>query len=333
MSGIDDTVAGLAGLDSRIAFGEEATFGTRVTPDRSFEFLNESIAADYQRIQSEALRSSQFNPRWAEGSIAVDGDVAFELANQGFGVLLKHAFGNVSTEEVIVGEVWKHTFTPADRATMAGLSLTGQVVRGGDSGVPFDYLGLKIAQLQLSCDVDQIAQLQVTFAGREEKIDANPAHDLAIPDGLVLMTFVHGSLSVAGSEVAVNSASATLENSLNTDRRRLGSRLRRNMQQNGFRSFTGTFNADFQSDAALYNRYVSGEESQLQLLFDAGPIGATGENFLLQIDANVRYDGSTPTVGGAEEIRQEIEWQAVPTDADGDSGAVTVEYQTTDENP
>lgn len=333
MSSIDDTAVGLRGLDSRIAFGEQADYVTRATPDRSFEFLNESITADYQRLESQALRSSQFNPRWAEGSIAVDGDVSFELANQGFGLLLEHAFGNVSTEELVVGEAFRHTFTPGDKNTMAGRNLTGQIVRGGDQGVPFDYVGLKVAQLQISCDVDQIAQVQVTFAGREELVDQHPAHTLAIPDNLVLMTFVHGALSIAGSEIAVNSASATLENNLATDRRRLGSKLRRNMMQNGFRTMSGNFNADFQSDVALYNRYVSGEESQLELVFDAGPIGTTGENFQLRLVGNVRYNGETPTVGGPEEIRQNIEWQSVPTDADGDAGAITCEYVTSDDTP
>lgn len=330
---IDDTAVGLRGLDSRIAFGEESSFGDRATPDRSFEFLNESLAAERERITSQALRSSQFNPRWAEGSVSVDGDVSFELANQGFGLLLKHAFGQVDTTELTAGEAYRHTFTVGSNDDMKDLSLTAQVVRGGDEGARFDYLGLKVASLEISCDVGEIAQVQATFAGRDEQVNAEDAHQLAIPDDLILMTFVHGSLSIATDEVAVQSASATLENNLATDRRRLGSKLRRNMMLNDFRSFTGSFNADFAADAALYNRFVNAEEVALELVFDAGPIGQTGENFKLRIASNVRFDGNTPTVDGADEIRQEIEWQAVPTDADGDDGAVTVEYTTSDETP
>ena len=323
---IDDGAAVRLGTNAKFGFAAETTYGERVAPDRSMEARSEGFTEDRQRIESQALRKQSFQPRWAEGSIAVDGDMSFEVPNQGFGLLLEHALGNVSTEELVAGEAWKHTFTPAE--DLVAKSLTTQVVMDDQ---PKDIVGCKVGSLQFSCSVDEILTSTVSFIGREMLLDQTE-HTDAFPDNLVLLTFVHGSLQIASGEVAVNSVDATLDNGLEADRRRLGSKLRRNPQRTSFRDFTGSFEADF-TDLTLYNRYVNGEEAQLDLTFEGPQIGATSENFTLRVIANVRFDGETPTVDGPGEIRQPMQFKAIPTDADGDSGALTIEYTTTDDTP
>ena len=310
------------GWRSLLAFGQEANYGERATPDRSFEFRSESLTMDQERIESEAIRRSEFSPRWGEGTRGVEGDVTFELANKGFGLLFLNAFGEVATTETVVGEVWEHVFTAAD---LTDKSLTCQVVR---DDVPFDYTGLKIGQLQLSCQVGQIATVQLSLVGRDEQTDQTE-HAEAFPSDLQLLTFIHGSLEIDDEEIAVNEVQNTLNNGLNTDRRRLGSGLRRNPQRTAFRDFTGNFNADF-TDLALYNRFISGEHAKLVQKFEGAEIGSTGENYSLTITSHVRFDGNTPTVGGPDEIRQEIPFKAFPTDTED---AVEFAYVTDDETP
>lgn len=323
---IDDAAAVKLGTNAKFGFAAESTYGTRVEPARSMEVRSEGFSEDRQRLESQALRKQSFQPRWAEGSIAVDGDVTVEVPNQGFGLLLEHALGNVSTEELVAGEAWKHTFTPAQ--DLVSKSLTAQVVMDDQ---PKDAIGCKIGSLQLSCSVDEILTSTISFIGRELLTDKTEHAD-AFPTGLELLTFVHGSLLIASSEIAVSSFDATLNNGLEANRRRLGSKLRRNPQRTSFRDFTGTFEADF-TDLALYNRYVNGEEAELDLTFEGPPIGTTSENFTLRIIANVRFDGDTPMVEGPGEIRQPMSFKAIPTDANGDSGALTVEYTTSDDTP
>lgn len=315
------------GWRSALAFGEESAYGDPASPTRSYEFRSEGLALQQERIESEAIRNSEFQPRWGAGTRGVEGDVTFELANKGFGLLLKHALGGVETDELVVGEAWRHTFTPAD---LAPLSLTAQVLR---DDVAFDYSGLKVGSLAIECSVGDIATLTTSLVGRDEATGGTP-HTPAFPDGLDLLTFVHGAVLLgddgAEDEIPVSTVSATLENGLETDRRRLGSGLRRNPQRTAYRDLTGSFEADF-TDLGLYQRFVSGEEGRLVIRFQGGEIGATGEHYGLEIVTNVRFDGETPTVDGPDEIRQTMEFKAFPSDAVPD--AVEVAYTTDDETP
>lgn len=315
------------GWRSALAFGEETDYAEGGTPDRSFEFRSEGLALQQERIESEAIRASEFQPRWGAGTRGVEGDVTFELANKGFGLIFKHALGDVSTEELTAGESWRHVFTPGD---LSGLSLAAQVIR---DDVPFDYTGLKVQSLALECAVGDIATLTASLVGRDEATDGS-AHTPAFPSGLDLLTFVHGAVLLgdegAEDEIPVSTVSLTLENGLETDRRRLGSGLRRNPQRTAYRDLTGSFEADF-TDLSLYQRFVSGDEARLVLRFVGGEIGSTGDDYGLEIVTNVRFDGETPTVGGPDEIRQSMEWKAFPSDAVPDT--VEVAYTTDDETP
>jgi hypothetical protein len=319
-----DQAAVKLGYQSRLAFGVESAYGVRAAPDRSLEFRSESLSASKNRIESEALRSSEFSPRWGKGTEGVAGDVVFELADMGFGFLFEHALGAVATTELVLGEAYRHRFTPGD---MHPKSLTAQVVRGGD--VPFDYTGLKVTSLEMACSVGEIAVLTANFAGRAEQTDQT-AHVEAFPDGFDLFTFVHGTIELGGAEIPVNQAGWTLENSLDIDRHRLGSAHRRVPQRSGFRQLTGSFNADFQ-DLTHYNRFVSGEHAALTLNFEGGPIGTSGEFAAFVLRTEVRTDGNTPTVQGPQEIRQELEWRAFPSTALPDT--VEIDYVTSDATP
>lgn len=322
--GIDQAATKL-GWRSLLALGEEAggAWAAPVLPTRSFEFRSESLQQQRARIESEAVRRSEFSPRWGEGAVGVGGSVTMEHATKGFGLIWLHALGDVATTEVVPGEVYSHLFTPGD---LQGRSLTAQVIR---DDVAFDYTGLKVASLQLSCAVDQIATIVPAFIGRAELL-GQAEHVEAFPDGFDLLTFIHGNLTIGGEPVAVNSVQSTLENSLDDARRRLGTPYRRHPQRTGFRDLTATLNADF-ADLSLYNRFVSGEHAELDLRFVAGEIGATGEDYELRLRTTVRFDGPTPTVEGPTEIRQEVNVKAFPSDAIPDTVEVT--YVTDDATP
>lgn len=323
---VDDGAAVKQGFRSQIGFGEESSYNTRVAPDRFYEFRSEGLSMARNRLESQAVRNRHFQTRWGEGSRGWEGDVAFELANRGFGRIFEHAFGSVATtqpDSTNAPNVYDHEFTPGD---LVGYSLTVQV---GRDDLPFDLTGGKVGSLQIACSTDEIAVITASLVGADEATDQSMA-SASYPD-IELMTFVHGSLSIAGSEVAVNDFSGTLNNGLNTDRRRLGSGIRRNPQRTAFRDFSGTFNADF-TDLTMYNRFVNGDEAALVLLFEGSAIEDT-YNYQVQITSNIRFDGDTPTVGGLEEIRQPVSWKAFPTTADGDDGACTLLYRTDDSSP
>lgn len=315
----------LLGFNSQLAIGEEGTYGTYAAGTRTLEFVTEGLTRAETRLESQAIRAIQFQPRYALGQRSVSGDLTLELGSVGQGVLLKHAFGAVATDAAGAPDVYVHTFTPGD---LDGLGLSVQVDR---DGVPFSYLGCKVASLNLACQVGQIAQMVLSLVGQDEVTDETAAA-AAFPADLELLTFVGASLSLGGTELEVQSADLTMNNTLNGERWKWGSRVTREPLRNGFRDVTGTFEVNFE-DLTLYNRYVDGELATLVMNFEGITEIDTGVVPSLEITALVRTDGSTPTVSGPGEIMQSVPFKAFPGDGGTDADAITAVLTTTDATP
>jgi len=320
-----------SGLSAQLGFAEESTYGTPVTVTRFYEFRSEEMKLEIGRIESQALRSGariQRSDRWSAGQKNVGGDIELELANKSFGLLFKHMFGGVSSSQPDAGgnpTVWEHTFTPGDLPT----SLTAQVGRTGVDGTtrPFTYHGCRVASWSLEASVGEIVTLTLSLLGEDE----DTATGLAVasyPSALSLLTFVQGSLTVGGSAFDVKDIKLEGDNGLADDRYFLGSQLRKNPLEAAMREYTGEVTAEF-TDLTAYNRYVNGAEAALVLLFRGGLISGTF-NFDTQITANVRFDGETPNVSGAEIIEQPMQFKCLGNTS---ASAITLLYRTTDTAP
>jgi hypothetical protein len=323
------------GLDAQIGFAEETTYGTPVTVDRFYEFLSEEIKTEKGRVESQGLRSGarvQRSSRWVAGPQQAGGEVEFELANKGFGRLLKHMFGNVATSTPGGGTLTRdHTFTPASLDT---LSLTMQIgrppVTAGAAAQAFTYHGSKIAEWELECAVGAIPKLTLALLSEEEDT-ATALAAASYPSGLATFAPESVTLSVAGSAVTdVEAITIRGNNTLKDDRFNIGSTKRRNPLEVGLREYTGEFSGEF-VDLTAYNRFINGTEVALVLLME----GATIEGSLkyhLQFTCNVRFDGETPTVGGPELVEQPLSFKCLNTGS-GDGTAITAVYRTTDTTP
>ena len=317
-------------LDAQIGFVDESTFGTPVTVTRFHEFVSETLKMDQARIESVALRSGTRvlrSDRWGLGKKTVGGDVTFELANKSFGLLFKHMFGGVaSAQPDSVGNptVWKHTFTPGAYPT----SMTAQVGRTDVGGVTraFTYHGCRVESWELGCSVDEIASLKISLNGEDEDTSTSLA-TVSYPASLSLLTFVNGTLSIGGSSASVMSASIGGQNGLATDRYFLGSTLRKQQLEMGQRTYSGTFEAEFEA-LTHYNRFVNGTEAEIILNFQGGVISGAF-NYEAKITANVRFDGETPSIGGTEIVGQTLPFKVV----DNGTTSIKLEYQTTDTAP
>lgn len=319
-----------SGLSAQIGFAEESTYGTPVTVTRFYEFREESLKLDVQRIESSALRANARvlrSDRWAAGRKSVEGDVTFELANKSFGLLAKHAFGGIVTAQPDAGgnpTVYKHTVTPGDLP----ISLTGQVGRTDVGGTTrsFTYHGLRVASWELACAVNDIASLKLGFIGEDEDTGTALA-SVSYPASLSLLTFVNGTLTIGGSAADVKSATISGNNGLADDRYFLGSALRKQPVENAWREYSGSFEGEFESLTA-YNRFVNGTEAEIVLLF-AGATISTTYKYEAKITAQVRFDGATPTVNGPGVLPQNLPWKVV----DNGTTSIKLEYQTTDSTP
>lgn len=321
-----------SGLDSQLTIVEEAAYGAGGAYSRWYEMLSESLKQTVGRIDSAGLRKGkrvQRSADWSPGAKSVEGDIVMEVPNKGFGVFLRHMFGNIVTSQpdaVASPTVFEHLATPGD---LAGKSLGVQIGRPDIAGTvhPFSYDGCKVTSWQIGVSVNEFARATLSLLGEEEHTTVALASPAAYPAGLDKLDYVGSSLSIAGTVKRVRSFTLGGNNGLTADRWRLGSQLRSEPQEAPLRDYTGTIDADFEG-LADYRRFVNGDEATLVAAFVGGII-EDAFPFELRLTCNVRFNGETPSVGGAEEIRQSLPFKCI----DAGAGAISALYRTTDATP
>lgn len=305
----------------------ESVYGTAATVDKFFDFTTESLKREQTRIESASLRRGRVisSENWALGTVKVAGDVEMELRPKGHAFWLAHAIGVAVTSQPAVGPsptVYMHTITPAALPQ----SFTLQIAKPDVSDVaqPFTYSGCRVSDWELSCEVDQFAKLKLSILGRNEATNIALAA-ASYPTANKPYTFVQGTITLAGAPFDVKTLNLQGANNLTDDRYFLGSVYRKRAEENAMREFTGTFGCEFDG-LTNYNRFVSGTEAEVVLLFDTGVAIEDALNYQCKITMNVRFDGETPSVGGAEIVPQNIPYKVV----DNGTTSLKIEYQTSD---
>ena len=320
-----------SGLSTQLGIIDETVYGTPVAVTRFYEFTNESLKFTQDRIESSALRSGtrlQRSDRWVLGKRSVAGSVEMEMQTKSMGLWFKHALGNCVTAQPSAGPdptVFTHTFTVGDYP----VGLTVQVGRTDVTGVTraFTYHGCKINEWGITAAVDEIVKCSFGLVGEDEDTITTLA-TATYPASSALFTFINGSFTVGGTALPVKSCEISGKNALDEGRYFLGSGLRKEPLENGFREITGKIAPEF-SDLTAYNRFVTGTEAALVMTFE-GAIISTTLKYSMVITANVRFDGETPTVGGTDVLQNPMNFKVV---GDTPASAFTMVYQTTDTLP
>lgn len=298
-----------SGLAAQLGLGEEVTVGTGVTPTVFLDLLDESLSADYQRLESAGIRTGRSiidSESWNGGPIVVAGSVGLEMKNRGQTKLWQHILGAPTTTG---SGPYTHTYVPKD---LSALGLTVQVGRPDVSGTvrPFTYAGCKVASAAVACTAGEIATLGLDLVGMSETTATSLASASFAAD-LKPFKFNHGSVSVAGSSLAVKSAEINIDNGLNTDRLFLGSQNYAAALQAAMRTISGSLTVEFGS-LTEYGRYTDGDEFAIVLEFDNGTDSAT-------FTMNARYDGVTQNVGGLDILEQTLPFKCIGDGSDADA--------------
>lgn len=300
-----------SGIDAQLGIGAESTYNTAVTPDRFFEFTDESITFERTRIDSKGLRNTRrIMRRFAPGTQKVSGNISMELIPGFTGLLLEHAIGSAQT----VGTT--HTFEPS---SIDGKSLTVQVGRPSVNGVvnPFTYTGMKVMGFSMKASIDEYVTAQWDFYGADEISD--PAvQPLATPvyssddDPFV---FIDASVNIDGTEYCFTDIDIKVENALKADRYFMcaaGAPAPKEPLENGYRKISGTLKGEF-DDLTLYNIYKTNAEVPLTITF-----GHADGHSLVQT-MNVRFDGENANVSGEDILEEGIPFMALSEVSDADA--------------
>jgi hypothetical protein len=308
----------------------EVTYGTAVVVTKFFDFIDESMAYDQDRMESASLRAQVrhlSSSNWDLGKVDVGGDISMELRPKGHGFWWNHAIGGVVSTQPNAGPdptVWLHTFTPGNLPT----SFTLQVAKPdlADVAQPFTYTGCRVSEWSLECATKEFAKMSMTVLGQQETT-ATALAVASYPTGNKPLRFIDGVMTIAGGAQDVMSVKLEGKNNLTEDRYFLGSPLRKQPLENALREITGTLETEF-NGLTNYQRFISGTEAQVVLTFTGAIISGIFP-YKTTITMNVRFDGETPKVGGPEVMKQPLKFKVV------DSGtlSIKVEYQTTDTTP
>lgn len=311
-----------SGLAGQIGFAQEASYGTYLAPTRFLELNSSSVKFERERIDSQGIRAGRrVLHRWAPGVQRIAGDVEFEMAPQGFGLIWLNVMGaNVTTGT----NPYTHTMTPGD---LSGKSLTIQVGKPDISGTvrSFSYLGCKITQAEISAAVNEYAIMNVSFYGNHLDT-AQALGTAAYPTGLTPFDFTKGSVTLAGSAFDVKEFNLTIDNGLAVDRhfiRATTPERSKEPLESTRREITGSMTADF-TDLTALNRFINGTEAALVLTFNAGASAQT------TITMNVRFDGEDVDLG-PELLEQPLSFKA--TSGTSDAAAITTVVVNADTTP
>lgn len=318
------------GLDRQAGYALETTYGTAVTVTRFLPLVSETLKKDITQTESGAqiagaqvLRSSQ----WKQGDAKVGGDLSHELYDQSFGILMKAAFGTVSTAGTAVP--YTHTFVPA----APSVSFTAQVGVPTTYGtvIPFTYSGCKIQSWELAAKAGEIVTWGMTVVAQEETLGTALA--AASYADLTSWHARYGTLTVAGTNVPVKSLKIGGKNMLSEDRRYVGSTIIAEPLRVNLGEWSGEFEAEWGNvgtasgtyGTSLYNKYMSGAESALVFTLVAGTLSGT-------ITANVRFDSQSRDAADNGVVKHTVPFKCI---ASGtlDSSAISVRLVNNDSTP
>jgi Phage tail tube protein len=314
-----------SGLAAQLGVVAETAYGTAVTVNRFYPFVDESLTQEIDRLESDGIiagarviRSEQ----WTPGRSTIEGDIGLELYQQFTGLLFEHMLGSITSSTA--GGVSTHTVTPG---SLTGKSLTVQVGKPDVTGTvqPFTYAGVKIASWELAAEVGEIVTLGLSCIAQTETTGITLATASYGTNAGRPFVYTQGSVSISGSGVCVRGLTVQGENNLDTDRECVGQAFINEPLEKDLREYTGTATLEF-SGLTQYQRFVGGLEAPIVLSLSAS---ATAQATLTM---NARFDGVSPTVSDKGLLIMDVPFKCVASTTQ-DSSAISLTLKNVQTSP
>lgn len=291
----------MSGRFATFGFKTESVVGTpEGTVDQFIPILSAGFQVDDDKLQSQALRGTEFAGCIKNGGRTISGAFESELFGLGIASMLYHMFGDVDTNGA-GAPTYVHTYTPG---SLGDLAFTAEEAIPNGAGTVYGakFAGCKFTEWTLSANVGELVKISGNISSQSVVTGAAPA--AASYADSCPFSFVEASLTLDGSPVAeAESISLTVNNALRTDSFRLGSQNIRNQSHNGFKTVTGEFNTEFE-DLTYTDLYLSGADAAIVVTIDNGT-----EDIVITMPT-VKPTGSFPEVSGPDVIVQSIPFMA-----------------------
>lgn len=331
----------MTAIKTQLGVVAESTYGTPLTVTRFYEYTEEGLAPQQGRSVSKGLRrntvverADRFHP-YVQGAA---GTIKLDVPTKGFGLLLSHALGTVSTGS-ITDSNYTQTHT-LDTNRLVGKSLTAQINRpfnatGADQAHTFH--GCKVLTLALSVDKEGLLVAELGLDAEDMDTSTGLA-TASYPADFHTFSWVGASFLIDGAATAANfeTFKVMVDNKLNTGKRSMrSSALKKEPTPADRAALTWEGKIDW-DDLTHQNKYraatAAGAIGTILATFN-GPV-AHGGSTLPQLTISLpaaRWDKAGAMVKGAEGLTQQVGGPGLqPT-----SGAepITITYRTIDATP
>jgi len=305
------------GHNSWIGVGAESTYGTAVSPTTFIEIQKESLKGKHSALSKPNLRSPSAR-YYVKSKKDVGGAVDFQLPFEGAELLLKHAFGAVTTTTPEVGRK-QHVFSLASNLPTG---LTFHINRdalniGGSSA--FQYVGCQINKLTIKQSLEDMLMCTADVLGRDW---SNVAVATPTFPTFKQIDWEMPIFQIDSVDVPISDLELTIENALASDRYKLGSRVRKGLGRNGPRKVSGKFNLEFDS-LTFYNYYKNLTAGVYNITWTGGTLVTGNYKFQLDLPKSLCTDGE-PSAENAGPIILPIAFDAFASAADNDEVVLTL---------
>ncbi len=234
-------------LDAQVMIAAESTYGTGVTPTRSYEWDidNSDHSFDPKVVVGSGMQVGDGGFLRADRSVAVigqgSGKIGLDYQTKGMGVLINAPY-NASSVTLVSGTTYQHNFTSALVASLLQAFTVQYGIVRSDSGGTVDaytYLGTTFLTHSISCAAGEVMKTELSWDAKA-RTEATGLATPAYPAGLLdpyhfgeLTATIGGSLTLptttalatGGTAVSdVKSFEYNLDNSADIERWVFGGR-------------------------------------------------------------------------------------------------------------
>jgi hypothetical protein len=267
------------GNKSHIAFVEESTWGTPVTPPTKFVEITEAESFNWTRekkfIPTGNTRSVRHQ---VNGKTNLTGGFKTFLDYKGDqNLLFKHALGSNSTSAANGDGQYTHTVSLAE-ALPVGLTIYANR-NSAVYGEEFQYPGCMVQKVTITQAVAEPAYVQFDFVGEgtQDEVTATatsfPAIEIADWNDLIA-----GTLTLNGSAVPMSNLEWSLENTLADDVYTLSAVSRADLKPDGERIVMASFDTFIEATDPVYALFTGDTEFATVITWKGPLIAGTSYN-------------------------------------------------------
>jgi hypothetical protein len=298
-----------SGIGGSLGLKKETTYGTRVAPDKFYEFASEGGIRNQKYLESRMIRSGrsfQSSTRRVLTTRDAGMTIQGEVPNKNFGAIVDLGHGNTVTP-VQSGATTAYTQThnwtgdPNKSATIqAGKPSTNATIN------PFEYPGSMLNTFTLACAVDGWLEFTAGFDSQDEDTGQTLA-TASYPTALDGFNFQQCVVTVNG--IVQNLTTGSLVRSMGLDlslpraTERYGLRssaLKAKPILNDYTPGTGSIGYEF-SDMVQYGLFTAGTKCPIIFAFTGATNAGTAVPYSLTITiASAQFTGTTPQIGGPD---------------------------------